>query len=57
MASGNYYELNIIDSESKKSVITKTLVPIDDGSTVATLATNKGTTMLVYGSEYAKGVA
>tara|TARA_B100000579_G_scaffold416285_1_gene411687 strand:+ start:419 stop:1240 length:822 start_codon:yes stop_codon:yes gene_type:complete len=36
VASGNYYELNIIDSESKKSVITKTLVPIDDGSTVAT---------------------
>ena len=36
LASGNYYELNVIDSESKKSVITKDLVPIDDGSTVAT---------------------
>jgi hypothetical protein len=36
VASGNYYELNIIDSESKKSVVTKTLTPIDDGSTVAT---------------------
>jgi len=36
VASGNYYELNIIDSESKKSVVTKTLAPIDDGSTVAT---------------------
>ena len=36
VASGNYYELNIIDTESKKSVITKTLSPIDDGSTVST---------------------
>jgi len=36
LASGNYYELNVIDSETKKSVITKDLVPIDDGSTVAT---------------------
>ena len=27
-----------------------------DGSTVATLATNKGTTIMVYGSEFAKGV-
>ena len=32
-------------------------VSIYDGSTVATLDTNKGTTMLVYGSEYAKGTA
>jgi len=32
-------------------------VAIYDGSTVATLATNKGTTMLVYGSEFAKGMA
>ena len=32
-------------------------VEIYDGSTVASLATNKGTTMLVYGSEYAKGMA
>ena len=30
------YELNIIDSESKKAVITKTLTILDDGSTVST---------------------
>ena len=36
VASGNYYELNVIDTESKKSVITKTLTPDDDGSTLAT---------------------
>jgi hypothetical protein len=30
------YELNIIDSESKKAVITKTLTVLDDGSTVST---------------------
>ena len=30
------YELNIIDTESKKSVITKTLTILDDGSTVST---------------------
>ena len=36
VASGNYYELTIIDTESKKSVITKSLTPVDDGSTVAT---------------------
>jgi hypothetical protein len=30
------YEFNIIDSESKKAVITKTLTVLDDGSTVAT---------------------
>ena len=36
VASGNYYELTIIDTESKKSVITKPLTPVDDGSTVAT---------------------
>ena len=35
-ASGNYYELNVIDTESKKSVITKTLTVIDDNSTVST---------------------
>ena len=29
---GKEYELNIIDSESKKSVITKTLTIVDDGS-------------------------
>jgi len=34
--SGNYFELNIIDTESKKSVITKTLDIIDDGSTAST---------------------
>ena len=34
--SGNYYELNVIDTESKKSVITKTLTILDDGSTVST---------------------
>ena len=32
-------------------------VAIYDGSTVATLATNKGTTLMVYGSEYDKGVS
>ena len=36
VASGNYYELNVIDSETKKSVITKSLTPIDDGSTLST---------------------
>jgi len=36
VASGNYYELNVIDSETKKSVITKTLTVLDDGSTVST---------------------
>ena len=30
------YELNVIDTESKKSVITKTLTILDDGSTVST---------------------
>ena len=30
------YELNVIDSESKKAVITKTLTILDDGSTVST---------------------
>ena len=30
------YELNVIDTESKKSVITKTLSILDDGSTVST---------------------
>ena len=33
---GKEYELNIIDSESKKSVITKTLTIDDDGSTIST---------------------
>ena len=33
VASGNYFELNIIDTESKKSVVTKTLSILDDGST------------------------
>ena len=30
------YELNIIDTESKKAVLTKTLSILDDGSTVST---------------------
>jgi hypothetical protein len=30
------YELNLIDSESKKAVLTKTLTILDDGSTVST---------------------
>jgi hypothetical protein len=30
------YELNVIDSESKKAVLTKTLTILDDGSTVST---------------------
>ena len=33
---GKTYELNIIDTESKKSVLTKTLSILDDGSTVST---------------------
>ena len=33
--TGNYYQLDIIDTQSKKAVITKTLKPIDDGSTVS----------------------
>ena len=36
VASGNYYQLDVIDTESKKAIITKTLKPIDDGSTIAT---------------------
>jgi hypothetical protein len=36
VASGNYFELNIIDTESKKSVLTKTLSILDDGSTINT---------------------
>jgi hypothetical protein len=36
VASGNYFELNIIDTESKKAVITKTLDIVDDGSTIST---------------------
>ena len=34
--SGNYYQLEVIDTELKQSVITKTLTPIDDGSTIST---------------------
>jgi len=34
--SSKTYELNVIDTESKKSVITKTLTILDDGSTVST---------------------
>jgi hypothetical protein len=36
VSSGNYYQLEVIDSESQQSVITKTLKIIDDGSTIAT---------------------
>jgi|ETNvirenome_6_30_1030629.scaffolds.fasta_scaffold12657_2 hypothetical protein len=36
VSSGNYYQLEVIDSESKQSVITKNLTIIDDGSTQAT---------------------
>ena len=36
VANGHYYQLEVIDPELKQSVITKTLTPIDDGSTVAT---------------------
>jgi hypothetical protein len=36
VASGNYFELNIIDTESKKSVLTKSLSILDDGSTIST---------------------
>ena len=34
--SAKTYEFNLIDSESKKAVITKTLTILDDGSTVST---------------------
>jgi len=33
---GKEYEFNLIDTESKKSVLTKTLTILDDGSTVST---------------------
>jgi len=33
---GKTYELNIVDTESKKAVLTKTLSILDDGSTVST---------------------
>jgi len=36
---GKTYELNIIDTDSKKSVLTRTLKVIDDGSTVSTKGT------------------
>ena len=36
---GKTYEINIIDTESKKSVLTRTLKVIDDGSTIATKGT------------------
>jgi hypothetical protein len=39
VASGNYYELNVVDSESKKSVMLKDLTILDDGSTVSTKGT------------------
>ena len=34
--SGNYYQLEVVDSETQQSVITKNLTIIDDGSTVST---------------------
>ena len=36
VASGNYYQLVIVDTESKKAVITKNLTILDDGSTITT---------------------
>ena len=36
VSSGNYYQLEVIDTESQQSVITKNLTIIDDGSTVST---------------------
>ena len=36
---GKTYEINIIDTDSKKSVLTRTLKVIDDGSTIATKGT------------------
>jgi len=36
---GKTYEINIIDTESKKSVLTRTLKVMDDGSTVSTKGT------------------
>ena len=34
--SGNYYQLEVIDTDSQQSVITKNLTIIDDGSTLST---------------------
>jgi len=34
--SGNYYQLEVVDSDSQQSVITKTLKILDDGSTLST---------------------
>mgnify|MGYP001330572422 FL=1 len=34
--SGNYYQLEVIDTDSQQSVITKNLVIVDDGSTLST---------------------
>ena len=36
VSSGNYYQLEVIDTESQQSVITKNLTIIDDGSTIST---------------------
>ena len=36
VSSGDYYQLEVIDTESQQSVITKNLTIIDDGSTVST---------------------
>ncbi len=36
VSSGNYYQLEVVDSETQQSVITKNLTIIDDGSTVST---------------------
>jgi hypothetical protein len=36
---GKTYEINIIDTDSKKSVLTRTLKVIDDGSTISTKGT------------------
>ena len=36
VSSGNYYQLLVVDTESKKAVITKNLSIIDDGSTITT---------------------
>ena len=36
VSSGNYYQLEVVDSETQQSVITKTLKILDDGSTQTT---------------------
>ena len=47
----------LADGDGTAGMSADVTIAIYDGSTVANLTTNKGTTLMVYGSEYAKGVA